>query len=180
MHDFSPSAAKTIDHLNHELQSIRTSRANPTLVEEILVEAYGTPTPLVQLAAISAPEPRMILIQPWDPSVIKDIERAITQSPLGITPVTDGKTIRLPFPAMTEERRMALQKVVHEKGEEARISIRSIREDIVKQLRKTEKDGAMSEDQLELELKKLQESVQESLTDIENYIKAKIEELTII
>jgi len=179
-HTFSEQAAKTIDHLAQELQSIRTGRANPALVESLVVEAYGTPTPLLQLAAISAPEPRMILIQAWDTSINKDIERAISQSPLGITPVVDGKSIRLPFPAMTEDRRHALQKVVNEKGEEARVSVRNIREDIIKHLRKEEKDGALSEDQLELELKHLQEMVTATLADIESAVEAKEKELTVI
>lgn len=180
IHNFSEQAAKTIDHLAQELQSIRTGRANPGLVESLVVEAYGTPTPLLQLAAISAPEPRMILIQAWDPSINKDIERALSQSPLGITPVLDGKSIRLPFPAMTEERRKSLQKVVNEKGEEARISIRNIREDIIKHLRQQEKDGQLSEDQLELELKHLQEFVTTSLSDIETAVESKDKELTVI
>ena len=103
VHDFSEQARKAIEHLQHELQAIRTGRANPSLVEDLLVEAYGTMTPLQQLAAIAAPEPRLIVIQPWDPSITKDIEKALTKSQLGITPVVDGKTIRLPFPSMTEE-----------------------------------------------------------------------------
>lgn len=179
-HTFIEQAAKTVDHLAQELQNIRTGRANPELVETLVVEAYGTPTPLVQLAAISVPEPRMILIQAWDTSLNKDIEKAISKSPLGITPVVDGKSIRLPFPSMTEDRRQALQKVVNEKGEEARVSIRNIREDIIKHLRKSEKEGELSEDQLELELKKLQESVTTSLADIETTVTAKEKELSII
>ncbi len=179
-HTFSTPAAKTVDHLAQELQSIRTGRANPELVESLVVEAYGTPTPLVQLAAISVPEPRMILIQAWDPSINKDIERAISKSPLGITAVVDGKSIRLPFPAMTEDRRHAMQKVVNEKGEEARVSIRTIREDIIKHLRQQEKDGKLSEDQLALELKHLQELVSTTLSDIETAVKTKTEELAVI
>lgn len=179
-HTFVEQAAKTIDHLAEELQNIRTGRANPALVESLVVEAYGTPTPLLQLAAISAPEPRMILIQAWDPSINKDIERAISQSPLGINPVVDGKSIRLPFPAMTEERRQSLKKVVSEKGEEARISLRNIREDIIKHLRLEEKEGRLSEDQLALELKHLQEQVTTSLNDIETNVVAKEKELAVI
>ncbi len=176
-HTFAETAAKSIDHLVHELQGIRTGRANPALVETLVVDAYGTPTPLLQLAAISVPEPRMILIQAWDPSINKDIERALSQSPLGITPVLDGKSIRLPFPAMTEERRLELQKVVKEKEEEARISIRNIREDIIKHLRQEEKTGALSEDVLELELKQLQELVQKNVADIEAITESKKQEL---
>lgn len=178
--DFSTQAAPAIDHLHHELQSIRTGRANPALVEELSVEAYGVMTPLVQLAAISAPEPRMILIQPWDPSTIKDIEKAIMQSPLGISPVVDGKTIRLPFPPMTEERRQSLVKVVNEKGEETRIRLRSIREEIIRGLRKQEKDGELSEDALALALKQLQDELKQELDGIEELLKVKHDELTTI
>lgn len=177
-HSFLEQAAKTVDHLAEALQNIRTGRANPALVESLVVEAYGVPTPLLQLAAISAPEPRLIVIQAWDPSINKDIERAISQSPLGINPVVDGKSIRLPFPAMTEERRQSLKKVVSEKGEEARISLRNIREDIIKHLRLEEKEGRLSEDQLALELKHLQEQMTASLNDIEKAVAAKEEELT--
>lgn len=178
--DFSAAAEKSLEHLHRELNAIRTGRANPALVEEVLVEAYGTPTPLIQLAAINAPEPRMIVIQPWDPSVIRDIEKALSQSPLGITPVVDGKTIRLPFPSMTEERRIALTKAVHEKGEEAKVSLRSSREDIVKHLRTAERDGSMSEDVVAAELKDLQQLVDEAQERIGSMVAKKVEELTTI
>lgn len=178
--DFTTQVAPTIDHLRHELQSIRTGRANPGLVEELVVDAYGTPTPLVQLAAISAPEPRQILIQPWDPSIIKDIERALTQSPLGITPIVDGKNIRLPFPQMTEERRQSLVKVVNEKSEEARVHIRTIREDLIRGLKQKEKSGKLSEDALELELKDVQKDMAGALEEIQAIVDEKNTELTTI
>lgn len=179
-HQFLPEAAKALEHLRQELQSVRTGRANPAIVEDLQVEAYGTMTPLQQLAAISAPEPRLILIQPWDPSVTKDIERAIAQSSLGITPVNDGKAIRLPFPSMTEERRKELLKVVNEKAENTRVRIRGLREDGVKQLRKAEKDGDLSEDVLDIELKKLQLDVDAQLALVTETIVKKQEELNII
>lgn len=178
--DFDLESAKALEHLEHELQAVRTGRANPAIVEDIAVEAYGTMTPLVQLAAISAPEPRLIVIQPWDPSVTKDIERALSQSSLGINPVVDGKVIRLPFPAMTEERRKEMQKVVNEKGESSRVRIRGIREELVKQLRKAEKDGELSEDIFTLEMKKLQDSVDAQLANIASIVEKKQAELAII
>lgn len=178
--DFPIQSAPAIDHLRHELQSIRTGRANPGLVEELVVDAYGTPTPLLQLAAISTPEPRVILIQPWDPSIIKDIERALTQSPLGITPVLDGKNIRLPFPQMTEERRQSLVKVVNEKGEETRVSLRTIREEMIRGLRLKEKNGELSEDALELLLKEIQKDVNTALEEIKQIVDDKHTELTTI
>ncbi len=180
VHDFSEQANKAVEHLQHELQSIRTGRANPSLVEDLMVEAYGTMTPLQQLAAIAAPEPRLIVIQPWDSSITKDIEKALTKSQLGITPVVDGKTIRLPFPSMTEERRILMTKQSNELGESARVRIRSIREDIIKQLRKAKDQSEISEDVLEVELKKLQQSVEEQLRLIETIVKKKHDELTLI
>lgn len=178
--DFPIKSAPAIEHLHHELQSIRTGRANPALVEELSVDAYGTPTPLVQLAAISVPEPRLILIQPWDPSIIKEIERSLTQSSLGITPVVDGKNIRLPFPQMTEERRQSLVKVVNEKSEETRVALRSIREDIIRGLRQKEKNGELSEDALELLLKEIQKDVTAALEEIKQIVDEKHTELTTI
>lgn len=177
---YTAAADKSLEHLQRELNTIRTGRANPSLVEEVMVEAYGTPTPLIQLATINAPEPRMIVIQPWDPSVIRDIEKALSQTSLGITPVVDGKSIRLPFPSMTEERRLALTKTVHEKGEEAKVSLRSSREDIVKHLRTAERDGSMSEDVVAAELKNLQQLVDQAQERIESIVAKKVEELTTI
>ncbi len=178
--NFSTAADKAIDHLQQELLTIRTGRATPSVIEQIMVDAYGSQTPLQQLAAISAPEPRLLVVQPWDPSVIKDIEKALSQSSLGINPVVDGKLIRLPFPAMTEERRLQLTKAVNEHGEVTRVRIRGIREELIKELRKDEKDGKLSEDVLALELKNLQNDVDTTLTKIETILKHKAEELTVI
>lgn len=178
--EFPVQVAPTIDHLRHELQNIRTGRANPGLVEELVVDAYGTPTPLVQLAAISVPEPRVILIQPWDPSIIKDIEKTIIQSTLGINPVVDGKNIRLPFPQMTEERRQSLVKVVNEKSEETRVHVRTIREEIIRGLKLKEKKGELSEDMLEVMLKDLQKDVVSALDEIQLLVEEKNTELTTI
>lgn len=177
---YNDAAAKALDHLQHELQNIRTDRANPALVEELTVTAYGTPTPLMQLAAINAPEPRLIVITPWDPGTMKDIERAISQSPLGITPVVDGKSIRLPFPPMTEERRHEMQKVVNEKSEETRVRIRSSREDQIKHLRLQEKNSQLSEDALDTATKKLQQAVDASLAEVAVLVEAKNKELSLI
>src|SRR5690242_2544372 len=110
------AAADTLEYLERELATLRTGRANPAMVENIPVDCYGGRSPLQQVASISAPEPRLLLVQPWDPSIIKDIEKALSASSLGISPVVDGKNIRLPLPIMTEERRTALQKVVQEKA----------------------------------------------------------------
>lgn len=178
--DFSTESQSALEHLERELAAIRTGRANPALVEEISIEAYGVATPLVQLAAISAPEPRMIVVQPWDPSVIKDIEKGLTQSSLGITPVVDGKTIRLPFPAMTEERRTQMIKLVNEKAEETRVRIRGIREHLMKDLKQAQKDGSLSEDVVTQKTKQLQQDVDAALEQVASAVERKQEELTTI
>lgn len=144
--------------LDDDLATIRTGRASPALVERLEVEYYGTPTQLQQLATISAPEPRQLLIKPFDPGSLKDIERAIQASELGLTPNNDGKLIRLNIPALTEERRKQLIKVVHHRLEEARVAVRNIRRSIHDDLREFEKEKMISEDELkrgETELQKL-------------------------
>lgn len=175
--DFLLQSAPAIEHLQRELRSVRTGRANPEIVQELVVDAYGAPTPLQQLASITAPEPRLIVIQPWDPGLMREIERSLTQSTLGITPVVDGTVVRLPFPAMTEDRRRQLSKVVDEKGEQARIRIRTVREDIIKHWKKAEKNGEVSEDVLEMDLKNLQASVAASLRQVETIVTDKQAEL---
>ncbi len=134
--------------LEDDLAGIRTGRASPALVEKLSVEYYGAPTPLVQLAAISIPEPRQILIKPFDISSIKEIERAIQASDLGLTPNSDGKTIRLNLPPLTEERRKELVRVVQGRVEEARIAVRNIRRDAIKDMREFENEKLISENDL--------------------------------
>lgn len=175
--DFLRQSAPAVEHLQRELRSVRTGRANPEIVQELLVDAYGVLTPLQQLASITATEPRLIVIQPWDPSLLREIEHSLMQSTLGITPVVDGTAVRLPFPAMTEDRRRQLSKVVDEKGEQARIRIRTVREDIIKHWKKAEKNGEVSEDVLEMNLKNLQTAVAESLRQVETIVTDKQAEL---
>ena len=138
----------TIHSLEEDLSVIRTGRASPTIAEHIPVEYYGAPTPLMQLASISVPEPRVLLIRPFDPSTLKSIEKAILASDLGLTPNNDGKAIRLNLPIPTEERRKDLVKVVHARLEEARVSARNIRRDVLKDMREFEKEKLISEDDL--------------------------------
>lgn len=146
-----------IDALEDDLSAIRTGRASPALVERMPVDYYGANTPLIQLASISVPEPRQLLIRPFDPSTLKDIERAIMASDLGLTPNNDGKMIRLILPQLTEERRLELVRVVHNRMEETRVRIRNTRRDLIKDLREFEKEGLISEDDLERGEKELQE-----------------------
>jgi ribosome recycling factor len=138
-----------IQALEDDLSSIRTGRASPALVERLHVDYYGNPTPLVQLASISVPEPRSLLIRPFDPSTLRAIERAILVSDLGLTPNNDGKLIRLNLPPLTEERRRDLVKVVHARLEEARVAVRNIRRDSIKELREYEQEKLISEDDRE-------------------------------
>ncbi len=138
---------KALEALKHDLQSIRTGRASPALLEPLKVEFYGSPTPLVQIATVSAPEARLLTIKPFDPSSLKAIEKAILQSDLGLTPNNDGKMIRLGLPPLTEERRRDLTKVVHKRTEEAHIAIRNVRHQGLKDLEELEEAKLISEDQ---------------------------------
>jgi len=147
-----------IQALEEDLAGIRTGRASPALVERLLVEYYGSPTPLMQVASISIPEPRQILIRPFETNMIKPIERAILASDLGLTPNNDGKAIRLNLPPLNEQRRRDLAKVVHNRAEEAHVAVRNVRRDLIKDLREFEHEKMISEDDLkngEEELQKL-------------------------
>ena len=145
-----------IQALEEDLAGIRTGRAHPGLVEKLQVEYYGVPTPLIQLASISVPEPRSLLIRPFDASSLRDIERAILTSDLGLTPNNDGKSIRLNLPPLTEERRQDLVKIVNQRIEEARIDVRNIRRDSIKDMREFEQEKMISEDDLERGEKEMQ------------------------
>ena len=140
------SMGKSIDSLKNEFKKIRTGRASLSILDGIRVEYYGTPTPLNQMASLSIPESRLISIQPWDVSVIKDIEKAILKSDLGLTPSNDGKLIRISIPPLTEERRKELVKVIQKKSEEHRVAVRNIRRDSNELLKGLKKDGDISED----------------------------------
>ncbi len=136
-----------IQALADDLAAIRTGRASPALVERLPIEYYGVPTPLVQLASISVPDPRSLLIRPFDPSSLKDIERGILASDLGLTPNNDGKNIRLNLPPLTGERRKELVRVVNARVEEARVAVRNVRRDVIKDLREFEEEKMISEDE---------------------------------
>ena len=151
---------KAIDALRHELSTVRTGRAAPSLVEALEVDAYGAPTTLVSLAAINAPEPRLIVIQPWDRSLMKAIEKAILASDLGLTPSNDGTVIRLNIPALNEERRRELVKLLHKKLEDGRVEIRTLRRHAHDELRAKEKSSGVTND----EVKRLEAQLQR-LTD---------------
>jgi ribosome recycling factor len=137
---------KTVQVLEADLRTIRTGRASPALVERVMVEYYGTPTPLNQLAVIGAPEPQLLTIRPYDPGSLGDIERAIQKSELGLTPVNDGRIIRLPIPRLTEERRQELAKMVRQRVEEGKVAVRNIRRETLDDLREFEKEKLIPED----------------------------------
>lgn len=139
--------AKSLESLHRELATIRTGRASPALVEHVKVEAYESHVPVNQVASISAPEPHMLLIQPWDRHLIAAIERALQRSELSLNPSNDGQVIRVPIPALNEERRKEFVKLVRHRAEEARVAVRNIRRDDMEQLRRLERDGEISEDQ---------------------------------
>lgn len=158
-----------IQALEEDLSGIRTGRAHPGLVERLPVEYYGTPTPLMQLASISVPDPRSLLIKPFDASSLKAIERGIQSSDLGLNPNNDGKSIRLVLPPLTEQRRRDLVKLVHQRLEEARVAARNIRRDSIKDLREFEQEKMISEDDLkkgEEELQKITDRYIELITSI--------------
>ena len=157
---FQDKMEKSLKNLEEEYGSIRAGRANPHVLDKIRVDYYGTPSPIQSVANVSVPEPRMIQIQPWEGSMIKEIEKAIMTSDLGINPTNDGKVIRLVFPELTEERRKELAKDIKKKGENAKVAVRNIRRDAIDHLKKMGKAEDISED----EIKDLEDSVQK-LTD---------------
>jgi len=168
---------KAVEALEMDLASIRTGRASPALVERLQVEYYGTPTQLQQIATISAPEPQLLTIRPYDPSSIKEIERAIRASQLGLNPSNDGKLIRLVIPPLTEERRLELTKLVHRRVEEARVAIRNCRRDTIDDLRDFEKEGLISEDDLFRGREELQDLTDRYIEKVEAVGKRKEDEI---
>ncbi len=173
---YDEKMTKTMDNLFSELDAIRAGRANPHVLDHLRVDYYGSPTPIQQVANVSVPEPRMIQIAPWDASLLKDIEKAILTSDVGINPTNDGKVIRLVFPELTEERRKDLVKDVKKKGEEAKVAIRNIRRDANDAFKKLEKED-ISED----EVKELTEDAQKMTDDyikkVDDAVKAKADEV---
>ena len=168
---------KTIDSLRHDLMAIRTGRASPALVERLLVEYYGMPVPLQQLATIAVPEPQQLAIRPYNAKDIGVIEKAISKSDLKLTPNNDGQQIRLTIPALTEERRRELTKLVSKRGEEARIATRNLRRDAIHDLREMEKESMISEDDLRRGEEKVQEKTDSFIKHIDTIIREKDEEI---
>ena len=167
LNPFQDKMEKTLNNLEEEYAGIRAGRANPHILDKLRVDYYGTPSPIQSVANVSVPEPRMIQIQPWEASMVKEIEKAINCSDIGINPTNDGKLIRLVFPELTEERRKDLAKDIKKKGEEAKVAVRNIRRDAIDSIKKTGKEEGISEDEikgLEDDAQKLTESLSQRLT----------------
>lgn len=172
--------SRTIEVFKKELASIRTGRASLALLDGIMVNYYNTPTPLQQVASLSIPESRQIAIQPWDPKIIPDIEKAILKSDLGLTPTNDGKIIRIAIPPLTEERRKQLVKTVRKKAEDARVALRNIRRDINEEIKKLEKEKHISEDivkKLHEEIQKITDSFISKVDEVLNHKEKEIMEV---
>jgi ribosome recycling factor len=168
---------KAAEVTHDDLNTLRTGRASPAFVEKLMIDAYGTHTPLNQLASINVPEPRLLVIQPYDRSTIGAIEKAILASDLGVTPSNDGNVIRLPFPQLTEERRKELIKIAHHKAEEGRVAVRNVRRHSKEELERLQKDGKVSEDELRRAEKDLQRETDAHVAEIDKLLEHKEKEL---
>lgn len=168
---------KTIDVFDEHLSEIRAGRANPNILNKISVEYYGTETPINQVAGISVPEPRMILIQPWDIGVLKEIEKAIQKADIGLNPMNDGKVIRLVFPELTEERRKELVKDIKKMAEEAKVAIRAIRRDEIDNAKTSQKNNEMTEDELNTAETKIQKITDAHIESIDKLLENKEKEI---
>lgn len=168
---------KSIDNLNEKFSEVRAGRANPAILNKVKIDYYGTPTPINQVAGISVPEARLIVIQPWDISILKEIEKAILASDIGINPNNDGKVIRLAFPELNEERRKELVKDIKKLAEECKVAIRNSRRDGMDIAKKEQKDGEITEDELKQAETKIQELTDKAINEIDKILENKEKEI---
>ena len=168
---------KTISVYEEKLSEVRAGRANPAILNKVKIDYYGTPTPINQVAGVSVPEARLIVIQPWDVSVLKDIEKAILASDIGINPNNDGKVIRLAFPELNEERRKELVKDIRKTAEEAKVAVRSIRRDGIDTAKTAQKNGEMTEDELSVAEAKIQKMTDANIAEIDQILEKKEKEI---
>lgn len=168
---------KTVENLKERLSEVRAGRANPAILNKVKIDYYGTPTPINQVAGISVPEARMIMIQPWDISILKEIEKAILASEIGINPNNDGKVIRLVFPELTEERRKDLVKEIRKYAEDAKVSVRNARRDGMDKAKAMQKDGELTEDDLKDAENEIQKVTDKNIEEIDKIIMAKETEI---
>jgi len=164
---------KTIGVLKNEFAAIRAGRANPGVLNKITVDYYGAATPVPQIGTVSVPDPRTLMIQPWDVSILKELEKALLASDIGITPTNDGKVIRLTFPPLTEERRKEIVKGLYKTGEESKVAIRSIRRDALEGFKKQQKNSEITEDDLKGIEKDIQALTDDAIKEIDKIVKAK-------
>ena len=168
---------KSVEAIRNEFSTVRTGKASPALLDLIKVDAYGQQMPLNQMATISAPEPRLLVIQPYDPSQLSGIEKTIMSSDLGLMPNNDGKIIRIPIPPLTEERRKELVRLTHKIAEEGRVAIRNIRHDANKRIHQAQKDGEISEDEMHRQLKDVQDLTDKHIASIDQMLERKEQEV---
>jgi ribosome recycling factor len=168
---------RSIEATHNEFNSIRTGRASPALLDRITIDYYGTATPLKSLASISAPEPRLLVVQPFDPSAIKNIERAVQESDLGLTPSNDGKVVRLPIPPLTEERRKDLVKIVRRVAEDGKVAIRNVRRDVMQHLKELVVNGDVGDDEERRAEQQVQKITDEHTKSIDDLLKVKEAEI---
>jgi ribosome recycling factor len=168
---------KAIQALKEELAGLRAGRANPAMLDKISVDYYGVPTPINQLGSISVPEARVIVIQPWEPKILKDVEKAIQKADIGINPNNDGKVIRLIFPVLTEERRRELTKTVKKQGEDTKIAVRAVRREAIEQFKAQEKKSEITEDDLRLAEQDVQKLTDKYVADIDKIVEDKEKEI---
>jgi ribosome recycling factor len=173
LHEAEEKMKKTVELLRKDLVSVRAGRANPAMLEKVSVDYYGTPTPVNQLANVSVPEPRMLVIQPWDKTSIKDIEKAILKSDLGLNPSNDGAVIRLIIPQLTAERRTEIVKTVRKKAEEAKVAVRNIRRELIDDIKQIEKGKLASEDEAKKGQDKAQKLTDKYIKDIDEVLAKK-------
>lgn len=173
LQELKTAIAKAHDALKRELSKIRTGRANPALLDSIRVDAYGAPTPIAQLATVAVPEARMLTIKPWDKSQIKAIEKALVQSPLGLTPMNDGEIIRLPMPPLTEERRKELTKLVKRAGEDTKVVVRKARHDAKELIKGFVDEKDIGEDDGERAQKEIEELIQKAVAEVDQIVSRK-------
>ena len=174
---FEEKMKKSISVLESEMKAIRAGRANPAILDKVLVEYYGAMSPLTQIANVSVPDARTILVQPWDASILGEIEKSILKSDIGITPNNDGKSLRLNFPPLTEERRKEIVKGLHKKGEETKVAIRSIRRDAMESVKAQKKNGEITEDDVKDAEKDIQKLTDNYIKDVDTVIAAKEKEV---
>jgi ribosome recycling factor len=177
LNDLGEKMNKTLKNLQGDLNKVRTGRASLALFDDIRVDYYGTPTPLKQIATLSVPESRLIIIQPWDPQMIGEIEKAILKSELGVTPANDGKVIRLTIPRLTEERRRELVKIIKKMGEGGKVAIRNIRRDANEDLKEMEREKLISQDELHQNLEKIQNVTDDFIRKIDETLDGKEKEI---